>query len=306
METLWRGTASAWECDELGHLNVRHYLAKAHEAMGGLSQMIGMSGAYSRGASATLVVRELVVRFLAEARPGAPLAIRGGVTRHDETGLTAALVLDHRSKGRPAALFSVRLDHVDPTTGAVFPWASRTLEALDRSSCAMPPEHAPRSLTDDAPADISLDAAVALGMEAVARGMINPAETDMSGRMRFEHGFGKISDSVVHFDRAFAEEWESYRSGEPLRAASAVLEARLIFRRLPKAGDGWRLHSGVNFANEKIRRLVHWVCDAETGRGLWSMETVTGVLDLETRRLRPVVPDVVAALQPIVIPSLRP
>ena len=28
----WAGECSAWECDGLGHLNMRHYLTKAQQA----------------------------------------------------------------------------------------------------------------------------------------------------------------------------------------------------------------------------------------------------------------------------------
>ena len=58
METLWRGVANAWECDELGHLNVRFYLAKAAEAVGGLAQLLHMPDALTRKPYATLVARE--------------------------------------------------------------------------------------------------------------------------------------------------------------------------------------------------------------------------------------------------------
>ena len=34
--TLWQGTANAWECDEMGHMNVRFYAAKVEEALDGL------------------------------------------------------------------------------------------------------------------------------------------------------------------------------------------------------------------------------------------------------------------------------
>jgi acyl-CoA thioester hydrolase len=306
MDLLWRGAANAWECDELGHMNVRFHLAKASEAIGVLSQTIAMRGAFQRGAAATLVPREMTVRFLAEARPGAPLAIRGGVIDHDDTGLTAALILEHCALARTAAAFTVRLDHVDPITGKVFAFAERTRAALDQGRVDRPADCAARSLSQAAPEQISVARADTLGLETLARGMINPGETDVFGRMRLEHAFGKISSSVIHLESGFPEQWAAYRAGAPLTAASAVLEARLIFRRFPPAGSGYVIRSGLSAVSDKIRTLVHWVCDPETGAGLWSMEAVGCLMDLETRKLKPVDADTLAMMRGRVVDGLAP
>ncbi|MGJ3230964.1 MAG: thioesterase family protein [Oceanicaulis sp.] len=306
MELLWRGAANTWECDELGHMNVRFYLAKASEAIGVLSQLIGMRGAFQRKATATLAAREMTVRFLAEARPGAPLAIRGGVIDHDETGLTAALILDHCALGKPAAAFTVRLEHVDPLTGKVFPFAARTRTALDALRVERPGDCEARSLSAGPPADISLRRADALGLETLARGMINPGETDVFGRMRLEFCFGKISNSVIHLQSGFPEQWEAYRSGAALTAASAVLEARLIFRRFPPTGAGYVIRSGVSYVNEKVRTITHWVCDPATGAGLWSMEAVACLMDLETRKLARIDAETLAVMRSHLVEGLAP
>ena len=82
MNIVWRGIANAWECDELGHLNVRFYLAKLDEALGVFCEDIGMYEAYAPGASAIVKPRTMTVRFLAEARPGAPLEIHADHDGH--------------------------------------------------------------------------------------------------------------------------------------------------------------------------------------------------------------------------------
>lgn len=69
---LWRGNANAWECDELGHLNVMFYITKAMQALETLSHQFGMHQAFSQQALASLQVNSYQVRYLAEARAGAP------------------------------------------------------------------------------------------------------------------------------------------------------------------------------------------------------------------------------------------
>lgn len=306
MDVLWRGLANAWECDELGHLNVRFYLAKAAEAVGGLAHALAMPDAFTHRPYATLVAREITLRFLAEARPGAPLSIRGGVIDHDETGLTAALVMDHAALGVPAASFTVRLEHFSPSFGRVFPWSSRTRKALETLKIQRPPECDTRSIDLDPPTlDASEERADALGLKPIGRGLINANEVDALGHMRAEFAFGKISDSVVHFEDAFPDHWTAMRAGEPLEVAGAVLEARIVMRQWPQAGEGYVIRSGVKAVNDKVRTLVHWVIDPATGANLWSMEAVACLMDLNTRKMKRASEDEVAALAQHIVPGLR-
>jgi acyl-CoA thioester hydrolase len=306
MDVLWRGLANAWECDELGHLNVRFYLAKAAEAVGGLAHALAMPDAFTKRPYATLVAREMTVRFLAEARPGAPLSIRGGVLDYDETGLNAALVMDHAALGVPAASFTVRLEHFSPSFGRVFPWSSRTRAALDALKIQRPPECDTRSIDLAPPTlDASLARADALGLKPIGRGLINANEVDALGHMRAEFCFGKISDSVVHFEDAFRGHWTSMRAGKPLEVAGAVLEARIVMRQWPRAGEGYVIRSGVKAVNDKVRTLVHWVIDPATGENLWSMEAVACLMDLNARKMKRASEDEVAALAQQIVPGLR-
>ncbi len=305
METLWRGVANAWECDELGHLNVRFYLAKAAEAVGGLAQLLHMPDAFTAKPYATLVAREIIVRFLAEARPGAPLVIRGGVLDHDETGLTAALIMDHPAQNIPAASFTVRLEHVSPAFQRTFPWSSRTLDALERLTIQRPAEGNTRSIDLGPRADHpTLAEADRLGLVHTGQGLINADEVDALGHMRAEFAFGKISDSVIHFEAAFPDHWQALREGREIAVSGAVLEARIHMRSWPRAGEAYVMRSGVKAVNEKVRTLVHWVIDPATGQNLWSMEAVACLMDLGARKMKRASEAEVAALAAQIVPGL--
>ena len=43
---IWVGGVNTWECDEMGHLNVRHWVAKSMEALAGLAAALGMPDAF--------------------------------------------------------------------------------------------------------------------------------------------------------------------------------------------------------------------------------------------------------------------
>ena len=70
---IWRGGVTPWQCDEMGHMNVRFYLTIAAEGLTGLVAALGLPRAFSVDASSTVVVREHHIRFLREARAGAGL-----------------------------------------------------------------------------------------------------------------------------------------------------------------------------------------------------------------------------------------
>ena len=89
---VWRGSVNTWECDAMGHMNVRFYGVRALEGLVGLAAAMGMPRAFSPTAGATLLVREQHIRFLREALAGTVLTLRGWVAELGET--EARLVQD--------------------------------------------------------------------------------------------------------------------------------------------------------------------------------------------------------------------
>jgi acyl-CoA thioester hydrolase len=122
---VWRGGVNTWECDEMGHLNVRFYVARAIEGVAGLASRLGMTSAFCAAADTTLALRDQHIRFLREARPGAILHMRGGVVDMGECDARLLLVLLHSFTGEPAASFQFVLSHVTARDLRAFPWTRR-------------------------------------------------------------------------------------------------------------------------------------------------------------------------------------
>ena len=55
---VWRGGVNTWECDEMGHMNVRFYVARAVEGLVGLAGALGLEGAFRPNAEATLLITD--------------------------------------------------------------------------------------------------------------------------------------------------------------------------------------------------------------------------------------------------------
>ena len=43
MLTCYRGGVNTWECDEMGHMNVRFYVTKAEEGLGVFASALGLT-----------------------------------------------------------------------------------------------------------------------------------------------------------------------------------------------------------------------------------------------------------------------
>lgn len=285
MKSLWRGNANAWECDELGHLNVKFYLAKAMQAVAHLAHEAGLDAPFRDGASATLILRELHINFIAEARPGAALSISGGIRTIADSEMTAELVMSH-ADGGPAAGFTLTLDHAVPSNGQAFRWPARFTEKAQGLMVPVPEACQANGLPPaDGRKDVSLKRANALDLREIGRGMFGQEDCDSFGFMRPEVLFGKVSDSAIHLREAFPEESESPASDD-LALAGALLECRIRVKRRPRAGDLFVIRSGLIEAGPSVRKLAHWVLDPVSGRPWWTTEGVAAMLDLKARRIR--------------------
>jgi acyl-CoA thioester hydrolase len=303
MIELWRGCANAWECDELGHLNVRFYLAKAWEAVGDLADQIGMPGAFGPGSVATLLPDEIVIRYLGEVRPGKPLLIEGAVIGIKSKTAGICLVVRNAASGKMAAIFRITLRHCVAGRRKSFEWPERIRQKLESLKSALPEEARPRSLSSAPPRKgIRLQHADALSLAEIGRGRINPEDCGPFGQLMPEHLQGKISNSAANFSEAFPEQYAAHASGN-IRIGGALLEGRICVRRWPTIGDGYVIRSGVQSADRNVRNIIHWVFDRR-GRLLWSMQGVAAIMDLTERKLVRADDETLAALQSVCKPEL--
>ena len=301
---IWVGGVNTWECDEMGHLNVRHWVAKSMEALAGLAAELGMPDAFSGLAPSTLLVREQHIRFLREAKPGAALTARGGVVAMGEDEARLLIVILHPD-GTPAATFQTVVRHATADGGRVFPWSRRIMAEAERLRVDIPDFAAPRSISLDpvAASAASLEAAKAMDLTRIGLGVIGPADGDAFGRMRTEIVMGKISDGILHLLGADRGLGEGLGSGAP-RIGGAALEYRLVHYAWPRAGDRFELRSATAHVEERFRRLRHWMVDPHTGRPWASAENVAVGFDLDARKLVRLSPEAVEAIRKTTRPEM--
>lgn len=278
---LYQGSVNTWECDDGGHLNVRFHLERAMIGLAHMAHALDMPRAFTAAAGSTLTPLELHIRFLKEARPGAPLSMHGGVAALDENEATFCLDMRH-ADGAPSSCFTLRVAHVDTRDFRRFAWSERGRAAAQRLACALPDHAKPRSIDlGKAPSNATRQGAIDAGAMRIGGTIVFPDQCDAFGRLRGEHIFGRISDSVPNLLANWRHETAAEAGAAP---AGAVVEARLVFRRFPRAGDLIEVYSGIVEVGEKTLRLVHWIVDPESGGAWASMEAVALTFDTATRK----------------------
>lgn len=299
---VWGGAVNTWECDRMGHMNVRFYVSKAMEGLAGLAAELGMARVFAPGSSATLMVREQHIRFLREAHPGAWLSMTGGVLAMGETDARLLLVLFHPT-GEPCASLQTTVEHVT-ADGRPFPWPQRIRERAAALAQPLPDYAAPRSIAlEPVETTASLARAEALGLRNAARGVVEADQCDAFGRMRVEMFMAKLSDGI---SRVFAGEGPQYRP-EGLsddQIGGAALEYRLVYFDWPRAGERYWLRSGLAGADERVRRLIHWLLDPDTGRPWGVAEAIAVSLDLTARKVIKLPPEAQAQVMKQGFPGL--
>lgn len=297
---VWKGGVAMWECDQMGHLNVGFYVAKSMEALVGLAAELGMPHAFAAHAEATLMVREQHIRFLREARPGAPLTITGGVVEIGEDEARVLLLMRHRD-GELAASFQTVVAHVTARDGRPFPWPERIRTRAAALAVEVPAQAAPKSIgLDPVQSGANLAQAEALGLKRTALGGVAVEDCDAFGRMRTERFMARISDGIPHF-------FEGQRPGSAdpqRRVGGAALEYRLIHHDWPRVGDRVELRSGSGGGDARFRRLVHWLLDPATGKAWGSAEAIAVSFDLDTRKIIALTDAELAAVNAQAVPGL--
>jgi len=281
---VWSGGVNTWECDEMGHMNVRFWGSKALEGLAGLAAALGMPHAFAANALATLAIREQHIRFLREARPGAALYMTGGVVEMGDSDARLLLVIRHPS-GEPAASFQLLVEHATAGDLRPFPWPDRIRARAEALRVELPAYAAARGL-DLSPvvSTASLARADQLGLKRIALGTLRPADCDIFGRMAADHFIGRVSDGV---GRLFGETRpgpEPVAGEPPPRIGGAVVEYRVLHLDWPRAGDGVEVRSGFAASGPRTRRAIHWMVDPLTGRPWVSAEAVVISFDLDRRK----------------------
>jgi len=281
----FRGNANTWECDEMGHMNVRFYVSKCREGLDNFACLLGLSPAWLRDNGAELVAIDQHIRFVREFHGGHDLSIAGGVLAQSET--------DFR--------FYQEIRHMDGTVGASVISLVELRDVATQERLQLP-DFALGNLADQfatiakglGPRSVAFDGFIAggakstaeeIGMVSVSLGSVTQGMVDANGHLNAEGYIGRVSDGIGHFMRGLRAPSSAHSdSGAPRAIGGAAVEYRLRYHARPKCGDVVAVYAGLIDVGSSVFDVSHWTVNAETGAPICSSRAIALSLDLEARK----------------------
>jgi len=286
MIEVYRGSAQAWECDHMGHLNVRFYVKRAELALAGLFAELGIDGAL-------VTVEAQHHRFHREVRAGGALYATAQIASMGERDAQVMIRILHSASDELSASFGLRLSSSEP-------WPDASREGAASITGPFDAAVLPRGLEPEEGADpeASRERAIALGMRATGRTIILPENCDARGRLGLGAAMGLIADATPNMR---SSEWREVlrqtAPGQPQRVGGALVEFSFHHRRWPMLGERVEIWSGAVACTDKVTKVAHWLIDPSSGDALASVRTVGVSLDLDARRMIPLTPEAQAVFR---------
>lgn len=301
MIEIGMGSVQVGECDVMGHMNVRHYVSRALDALAWLGFELGLGPAYAREHGAGLVPADQHIRFVRELPAGTPFSIHGGVVHR--RGETLRIYQEIRNVTADAIAATIVTDVVlsDTRTGAPRSLPSGIRDAAAPLKTVVPDYAAPRGLGFGPPCDaLSLERAVELGLGLTHKGSVQIGDCNEHGVMRADGVIARIWDGVPNSPARGVR-----REGQPTgKIGSAALEYRLVYHRHVRAGDLLTVRSGLKAVGSKTTTWAHWLFDGESGAAVAAAEAVGVSFDLATRKAVGMGEEVRRAMEELVVPNL--
>lgn len=111
-----RGTIHAWQCDHMGHANLRAYGEFFEQALWHVFQRIGITPSVLRGEAIRMAGVEQNIRYRKELLPGDLIFVRSSLVELRERALKMAHEMVHVESGEVCAVCELTAVCLDPQT----------------------------------------------------------------------------------------------------------------------------------------------------------------------------------------------
>ncbi|MCX8568845.1 MULTISPECIES: acyl-ACP thioesterase [Hyphomicrobiales] len=305
LRDVWRGGVATWECDEMGHMNTRFYVARCMEAIAMLFGLAGLPHLFAPVSATTLAVQSMHIRFLREARAATSMHISAGFTALGDTSAEVVAMMFDSATGDCAATFRVGLSHAAAVDGIARPWPEAFAARIATELVETPRLAMARSV-GELPAMTTASGARAehLGLSLLGQGAVFQQSCDPHGRMQPQAFVAAVADSVRNIITPLRELCARHSDRSGPHFGAAALEFLIRLQDLPESGDCWEVRSGLARADGRTMNIVNWMLDPFSGRAFGTMEVVAICFDLETRRLLPIASSAQAELAGWTVPDL--
>ncbi len=300
------GNTNTWECDEMGHMNVRFYVSKSREGLDVFASSLGLTPTWLRDKSAEMVLVDQHIRFVREFHGGQDLSIAAGVLAHSDTDFRLYQEVRHMDGAIGASVISL-VELRDVVTQERLPLPDFVQSKLAKHIADISEGVGPRSVAFDGfvPGG-TRSTAEEIGMVQVSLGSITQGMVDAHGFLNAEGCIGLVSDGIGHFMRGLrAPSGAKSDTGAVRAIGGAAVEYRLRYHTRPKCGDVVAVYAGLIDVGSSVFDVSHWTVNAETGAPICSSRAIALSFDLEARKAIRIPDDLRPLLQDKSLPALK-
>ena len=287
------GYVNTWDIDEMGHLNVSHYVDRFTHANAHMAEALGHGVAVARSTGVKLTAKTDQVMFARELRNASSMEIHSGVIKIDNEAITLFHRMRNVMTGEMSASCITELGLRDLDTGASHTLAAdiqdRAAKLVTRPDDKELPRSQPMFAFDGAP---SLENADRLGLFETSKSIIEPMECDWTGALRPRFIMGRYSDGASHMWRSL----DLLGDIENTRIGSAVVQIHLAYGAPARAGDGAVVRSNAWNVGAKSLNFINWQFNTVTGDPFAVANTVVVLFDTKARKAVPVSDEMRAAV----------
>jgi acyl-CoA thioester hydrolase len=277
-----RGAVNTWECDEIGHMNVQFYIARASDAAFFLRHELGLTPGTIRRTGRTMIALEEHFRFHHELLAGDMFTMRTRLIEMREKTLVVLHELWNAATDELSATIVAVSGSFDMETRRLVPWSEENATRGQALLGALPDYAEARSVTRERRlADLTLADTGAEHFIESYRGAVSPQHCDDFGHMNTQFYISRYSDGSGHLWQGLGLDKQRLIAE---RRGSVVLEQRLNYLREVLSGDILIVKSALTEVAAKTIRICHFMFNAETGLLAATSEVTAILLDLDARR----------------------
>tara|TARA_R110000824_G_scaffold118960_16_gene272450 strand:- start:37071 stop:38015 length:945 start_codon:yes stop_codon:yes gene_type:complete len=280
--TSIKSSVNTWECDDIGHMNVQFYTARASDAAFFVRHELGLTPSVIRASNRTMITLEEHYRYHRELLAGDMYTIRTRLIEMREKTLVVLHEIWNAATNELSATIVTVGASFDMNTRELVAWDEET-RAKGQALCGPLPEHAEgRSVKRETRLkDITLEDTEGGHFIESYRGTVSLQHCDDFGRMNTQFYIARYSEGSGHLWQGLGVDRQKLMES---RRGSVVLEQRLNFIRDVSSGDILIIKSALTELGNKTVRLCHFMFNAETGVLAATSEVTAILLDLDARK----------------------
>lgn len=271
------GSVNAWECDQMGHMNVQFYLHRAAEADRQVFAAVGLPPGALRSLGAAIRPLRYHIQFRRELHSGAATAMRSGLRRAGPDHLDMVHQLVNTETGEISAVIEARVGLAGVAGGlSTLPVPAGALEQAAALAAAfagpaeLPDQTGPRMPQMPVP-----------NMFETGRASVDSWECDEHGRLAMRFYMAAFSSAAG----SLYLQGDGSAAVEQARGlGSAALDHIITFRQQLKAGSAYHIRTGFLEIREKTWRFCHYLIDSVSGEVVATAEVVAVMFDKTTRK----------------------